>query len=58
MGAVALNTSGLYLGTAVAGALGGVIVDAIGAAWVPPVAAALLVLAWVSAGSRTPAAGR
>ncbi len=54
MGAVALNISGLYLGTAVAGALGGLIVDGPGAAWIPPIAAALLTLAWVSASFRTP----
>lgn len=55
MGAVALNISGLYLGTAVAGALGGLIVDSIGEAWIPPIAAALLALAWISASFRNPA---
>ncbi len=51
MAAVSLNISGLYLGAAVAGALGGLLVDTVGAMWIPPIAAALLVLAWLSAGS-------
>lgn len=59
MTAVSLNISGLYLGTAVAGALGGIIVDGPGEAWIPPIAALLLAGAWVSASFRTPAtAGR
>ncbi|MFC0673180.1 MFS transporter [Brachybacterium hainanense] len=49
MTAVALNISGLYLGTAVAGAAGGVVVETLGAAWIPPIAAALLALALLSA---------
>ncbi|MGN6035907.1 MFS transporter [Brevibacterium casei] len=54
MGAVSLNISGLYLGTAVAGAAGGLIVDTIGQNWIPPIAAALLALAFLSASFRTP----
>ena len=49
MAAVSLNISGLYLGTAVGGVVGGALVDGPGAAWIPPVAALLLVAAWVSA---------
>lgn len=54
MGAVALNISGLYLGTAVAGALGGLLVDGPGVVWVPVVGAALLGLAVASAWFRSP----
>lgn len=54
MGAVALNISGLYLGTAVAGALGGFLVDGPGVAWVPVVGAVLLALAVASAWFRSP----
>lgn len=53
MGAVARCISGLHLGTAVAGALGGFIVNTMGSAWIPPVAACLLALAWLSASLRT-----
>lgn len=53
MGAVSLNISGLYLGTAVAGALGGLIVDTVGEAGIPPIAALLLAFAWLSASFRT-----
>lgn len=54
MGAVALNISGLYLGTAVAGALGGLLVDGPGVVWVPVVGATLLGLAVASAWFRSP----
>ena len=52
MTAVSLNISGLYLGTAVAAGLGGVIVDGPGALWIPGVGALALALAWVSASFR------
>lgn len=58
MTALSLNVSGLYLGTAVAGALGGVLVDGPGARWIPPVAALLLALAWVTASFRETASFR
>ena len=54
MTAVSLNISGLYLGTAVAAGLGGLIVDGPGALWVPAAATLALVLAWVSAAFRVP----
>ncbi len=54
MTAVSLNISGLYLGTAVAGGLGGIIVDGFGEVWIPPIAALLLTAAWISAAYRTP----
>ena len=49
MTAVSLNISGLYLGTALAGALGGLVVDSIGAEAVPFVGAAALIAAWAIA---------
>lgn len=52
MGAIALNISGLYLGTAAAGALGGVIVELADERWIPLAGAVLLALAWVSASFR------
>ncbi|WP_293695657.1 MFS transporter [uncultured Agrococcus sp.] len=52
MGAISLNISGLYLGTAVAGAVGGLVVDTIGEAWIPLIGAILLALAWCSASFR------
>ncbi|MFC0626859.1 MFS transporter [Kribbella deserti] len=54
MTAISLNISGLYLGTAVAAGLGGLLVDGPGPLWVPFVAALALALAWVSASFRTP----
>ena len=54
MTAVSLNISGLYLGTAVAAGLGGLIVDGPGALWIPAVATLALILAWVSAAFRVP----
>lgn len=50
--------SGLYLGTAVAAGLGGIIVDGVGAVWLPFAAALALLLAWVSASFRTPPSTR
>lgn len=44
MTALAVNIAGLYLGTGVAGALGGVVVELAGAAWLP-VASTVLMLA-------------
>ena len=52
MTAVSLNISGLYLGTAAAAALGGVLADGPGVAWIPATAAALLCLAALSASFR------
>lgn len=49
MTAVSLNISGLYLGTAVAGALGGIVVDRWGAGMIPTVGALILVAAWIVA---------
>lgn len=49
MTAVSLNISGLYLGTALAGALGGIVVDMLGAHTVPFVGAAALFIAWMVA---------
>jgi predicted MFS family arabinose efflux permease len=54
MTAISLNISGLYLGTAVAAGVGGIIVDGPGALWIPFAAAVALMLAWVSASFRTP----
>lgn len=54
MTAISLNISGLYLGTAVAAAGGGVLVDGPGPLWIPFTAAAVLVVAWVSASFRAP----
>ncbi len=54
MTAISLNISGLYLGTAVAGGAGGIIVDGPGVLWIPFAAAIALALAWVSASFRTP----
>jgi predicted MFS family arabinose efflux permease len=42
MTALALNISGLYLGTGVAGALGGLVIDAVGIRYVPVAAAVLM----------------
>lgn len=54
MTAISLSISGLYLGTAVAGGLGGILVDGPGVLWIPPVAAIALGLAGVSATFRLP----
>lgn len=54
MTAIALNISGLYLGTAVAAGVGGIIVDGPGALWVPFAAALALTMAWISASFRAP----
>ncbi|WP_078856604.1 MFS transporter [Streptomyces sp. NBRC 109706] len=54
MTAISLNISGLYLGTAAAAGVGGIIVDGPGALWVPFAAALALTLAWISASFRTP----
>lgn len=54
MTAISLNISGLYLGTAAAAGIGGLIVDGPGATWIPFAAALALALAWVSASFRTP----
>lgn len=54
MTAISLNISGLYLGTAVAAAIGGVIVDGPGVLWIPGAATLALALAWVSASFRAP----
>lgn len=43
MTALALNISGLYLGTGVAGALGGAVISSAGVQYVPLVATALMV---------------
>lgn len=53
MTAISLNISGLYLGTAAAAGVGGMIVDGPGALWIPFVAAVALALAWISASFRT-----
>jgi predicted MFS family arabinose efflux permease len=52
MTAVSLNISGLYLGTAVAGAIGGLTLDRFGAATVPVVGVVALVAAWLVAAPR------
>ncbi|MGC2941978.1 MFS transporter [Brevibacterium sp. FAM 24638] len=49
MTAVSLNISGLYLGTALAGALGGVTLDRFGPTALPFIGAAALVAAWLLA---------
>lgn len=49
MTAVSLNISGLYLGAAVAGALGGLVVDRWGASMIPMVGAVILLGAWLVA---------
>lgn len=49
MTAVSLNISGLYLGTAVAGALGGLALDHLGAPWIPVLGSIALVAAWLVA---------
>lgn len=54
MTAVSLNISGLYLGTAVAGALGGTILDNIGSSAIPLSGALLLALAWLIAAPTIP----
>lgn len=54
MTAVSLNISGLYLGTAVAGALGGAILDNISARAIPLSGALLLALAWIVAAPTIP----
>lgn len=43
---LALNISAMYLGIGAGGALGGVIVDALGARWVPAISAVLLCVAF------------
>lgn len=53
MAAVALNISGLYLGTAAAAAIGGALTGGPGSHWIPAVAALLLVGAWFIACPRT-----
>lgn len=53
MAAVALNISGLYLGTAAAAVIGGALADGLGVRWIPGVAALLLSAAWVSAYPRS-----
>lgn len=54
MTAISLNISGLYLGTAVAAGIGGIIVDGPGPLWIPVAAAVALALAWISASFRAP----
>lgn len=49
MTAISLTVSGLYLGAACAGALGGIVLDHVGASAIPLVAAALLAAAWLLA---------
>lgn len=49
MTAVSLNISGLYLGTAAAGAVGGLVLDHLGASAVPVVGTVALVAAWLVA---------
>lgn len=49
MTAVSLNICGLYLGTAVAGAVGGLALDLLGAPAVPAIGAIALMTAWVIA---------
>ncbi|MFJ2898330.1 MFS transporter [Streptomyces sp. NPDC087218] len=49
MTAVSLNISGLYLGTAAAGAAGGLLLDRLGAAAIPIVGAVALAGAWLIA---------
>lgn len=45
MTALSLNIAGLYLGTGAAGAVGGTVIGALGASYVPPAAAVLMTLA-------------
>ncbi|MBG0716662.1 MFS transporter [Microbacterium sp. 2C] len=52
MTAVSLNISGLYLGTAVAGAIGGLTLDHLGASAIPIVGAIALAAAWLVAAPR------
>ena len=47
MTALALNISGLYLGTAAAAAIGGAVVDAVGIQYVPLVATAMMLLSFL-----------
>ncbi|MGY1455938.1 MFS transporter [Streptomyces sp. SS8] len=47
MTALALNISGLYLGTGVAGALGGAVIGVAGVGWVPVAATALMTLSFL-----------
>ena len=54
MTAVSLNISGLYLGTAVAGAIGGLTLDHLGASAIPVVGAIALVAAWLVAAPAIP----
>ncbi|MFL0459229.1 MFS transporter [Kytococcus sedentarius] len=54
MTAVSLNISGLYLGTAVAGAIGGLTLDHLGASAIPFVGAVALVAAWLVAAPAIP----
>ncbi|MFL0578864.1 hypothetical protein [Dietzia sp. 179-F 9C3 NHS] len=54
MTAVSLNISGLYLGTAVAGAIGGLTLDHLGASAIPIVGAIALVAAWLVAAPAIP----
>lgn len=53
--ALALNISALYLGTGIAGALGGVIAGFGGVSYIPLAAAALLATALLVASARIPA---
>ncbi|MFJ1589682.1 MFS transporter [Kitasatospora albolonga] len=57
MTAISLNISGLYLGTAVAAGIGGIIVDGPGPLWIPVAAAVALALAWISASFHAPQPG-
>lgn len=60
MTAVSLNISGLYLGTAVAGGVGGLVLDLLSAPAVPAIGAIALVGAWMIAAPsiKVPAADR
>lgn len=56
MTAVSLSISGLYLGTVIAGALGGAILDDISASAIPLAGALLLAFAWLVAAPTIPPA--
>ncbi|MFR9721910.1 MFS transporter [Streptomyces sp. MS19] len=55
MTAISLNISGLYLGTAAAGAVGGLTLDHLGASAIPVVGASVLLAAWLVAAPAIPA---
>lgn len=55
MTAVSLNISGLYLGAAVAGAIGGLTLDHLGASAIPLIGVLALVAAWLIAAPAIPA---